>query len=101
MKDEVKHKVIIFFVSLALTGLSVALFFLDDSLDWCVEKIISCVFVNLWLFCVIPSFRRTYLINEKKSVVEWFRIGMAFGASRICLPLLFAPIYGLFYYVNL
>ena len=99
--DRGKTKLYIFLASLLLTLVSILLFFLDNSLGWNVEKIVSCVVVNLWIFFVIPAIRNSYLVNEGKSLGEWFKMGFHFGASGIAYPILFAPYYGVKYYFNL
>lgn len=98
--DYPKNKIIIFIISLLLTGLVVFFFFLDNSLQWNAYKIFSCIVVNLWIFFVIPAFRGSYLQNKDKSIYEWFRMGFSFGASGIAFPFLLAPYYGIIYYIK-
>lgn len=98
MHDTVKIKLLVLLLSTVLTGISVALFFIDRSLSWTTGKIVSCVIVNLWLFFIIPALRNSYNLNRGKSYEEWFKMGLAFGASGIAIPLLLAPYFGLIYY---
>lgn len=98
MYDTVRIKLIILLLSAILIGISVFLFFIDQSLSWTTEKIISCVIVNVWLFFIIPALRNSYNLNRGKSYEEWFKMGFAFGASGIAIPLILAPYFGLVYY---
>ena len=98
MHDTVRIKLIILLLSAILTGISVFLFFIDKSLSWTTEKIISCVIVNLWLYFIIPALRNSYNLNRGKSYKEWFKMGFEFGASGIAIPLILAPYFGLVYY---
>ena len=98
MHDTVRIKLIVLLLSAILVGISVFLFFVDQSLSWTTEKIVSCVIVNLWLFFIIPALRNSYNLNRGKSFAEWFKMGFAFGASGIAIPLILAPYFGLVYY---
>ncbi len=98
MHDTVKIKLIVLFLSVLLIGISILLFFIDRSLSWTIGKIVSCVIVNVWLFFMIPALRHSYNLNRGKSYAEWFKMGLAFGASGIAIPVLFAPYFGLVYY---
>ncbi len=101
MYDGLKIKLLILFISAIIVGFCVFLYFLDTSSAWGLDKILSCVLVNFWLFFMTSSLRGSYLRNRDKSAAEWFKMGMAVGASRIFLPVLFAPFYGVMYYFNL
>ena len=98
MHDRVRMKLIVLLLSTILIGISVFLFFIDQSLSWTTEKIISCVIVNVWLFFIIPALRNSYNLNRGKSYAEWFRMGLDFGASGIAIPLILAPYFGSVYY---
>ena len=98
MHDTVRIKLIVLLLSAILVGISVLLFFIDHSLSWTTEKIVSCVIVNVWLFFIIPALRNSYNLNRGKSYAEWFKMGMDFGASGIAIPILLAPYFGLVYY---
>lgn len=98
--DNYKNKILVFIGSLILVGGSTLLFFLDKSLEWGFEKICSCVFVNLWLFFIIPALRNTYLLNRGKSMEEWFKMGFVLGAGGIFFPILLAPFFGVRYYLG-
>lgn len=98
MHDTVRTKLIVLLLSAILIGISVSLFFIDQSLSWTAEKIISCVIVNVWLFFMIPALRNSYNLNRGKSYGEWFQMGFSFGASGIAIPLILAPYFGLVYY---
>ena len=98
MYDTVRMKLIVLLLSTILLGISVSLFFIDRSLSWTAEKIVSCVIVNVWLFFMIPALRNSYNLNRGKSYEEWFKMGLAFGASGIAIPLLLAPYFGSVYY---
>ncbi len=98
MYDTVRMKLIVLLLSTILVGISVSLFFIDRSLSWTAEKIVSCVIVNVWLFFMIPALRNSYNLNRGKSYEEWFKMGLAFGASGIAIPLLLAPYFGSVYY---
>ncbi|MDR2202161.1 MAG: hypothetical protein LBP26_05300 [Clostridiales bacterium] len=100
-RDNLKNKAIVLIASSLLTGILVLPYFLDNSPEWNYFKIYSCVIVNLRLFFMIPSVRNSYLLNEGKSLDEWFRAGFSFGAGGIAFPLLFAPYYGVRYYCGL
>lgn len=100
MYDGLKIKLLILFISVIIVGFCIILYFADTSLAWGLDKILSCVLVNFWLFFMVPSLRSSYLRNRNKSAAEWFRMGIAIGASRIFLPVLIAPFYGLTYYFN-
>ena len=101
MKDVVKTKLLILVLSVITTSIVILLFFLDTSLEWNAYKIASCVVVNLWIFFIIPAIRNSYLLNKGKPLEEWFRMGLCFGASGILFPILFAPYYGVKYYLNI
>lgn len=98
MFDSLRIKFIILLLSIILVGTSVFLFFIDQSLAWTTEKIISCVIVNVWSFFIIPALRNSYNLNRGKSYEEWFKMGFEFGASGIAIPLILAPYFGLAYY---
>lgn len=98
--DSTKNKIFFLIISLALTGLVVLLYFMDNSLGWNGIKIGSCILVNLWVFFVVPAFRNSYLKNKDKSIAEWFRMGFAFGVSGIAFPILLAPYFGVRYYFD-
>ncbi len=98
MHDSVKMKLLILFISAVIAGLSVILYFADASFAWGWEKITSCVLINFWLFFIAPALRGSYIRNRDKSAAEWFKTGVAIGASRIFLPIILAPYYGLKYY---
>lgn len=59
--SENRNKPFIFVISVVLTAFIILLFFIDDSLEWNVYKIISFVIVSVWCFFIIPSFRFIYL----------------------------------------
>lgn len=94
-------KIKILCLSILLTLIGIGLYFLDTSLNWGIEKIVSCIIINIWLFFMIPAFRGSYLSNKEKSLREWFEMGFHFGISKICLPALFSPVYGIRYYLFL
>lgn len=98
MIDSIKTKLLILLISVGIVCICVLLFFLDNSLEWGIEKIIVCGLVNLWIFFITPSLRRAYILNRHKSQEEWLKLGIEFGASRIALPVLLAPYFGLIYY---
>lgn len=98
MIDSIKTKLLILLISVGIVCIGVLLFFIDNSLEWGIEKILICVFVNLWLFFMTPSLRRSFNLNRHKSNEEWLKMGIEFGASRIALPIIFAPYFGLIYY---
>ena len=98
--DSGKTKFLVFVISTAITAVAVLLYFLDTSLEWNAYKILSCVVINLWIFFLLPALRNSYLQNEHKTPVEWFKMGMSFGASGILYPALFAPYYGVKYYLS-
>jgi uncharacterized membrane protein YwaF len=97
-KDNKTTKLLILLISMLIVALIVILYFLDRSLGWGTEKIVSCIFVNLWCFFMIPALRQSYLINEDKDLVEWFKMGYRVGASGIWMPVLLSPFYGVIYY---
>ena len=73
-KDNLQNKMIVFVISLILTGLILLSFFLDDSMQWNTYKIYSCIVVNLWIFFVVPALRNSYLLNKDKSLYEnWLK----------------------------
>lgn len=98
--DNLKTKTLIFLASIALSGFIVLLYFLDNSLSWGLEKIISCIIVNIWMLFIFPSIRNSLLQNKGKSFQEWFVMGFKAGASGIVYSVLFAPYYGIKYYFN-
>ena len=101
MKDKAKIKLLILLLSVIITSIVILLYFLDTSLEWNSYKIVSCVVINIWIFFMIPAIRNSYMLNKDKSLEEWFKMGLSFGASRISFPILFAPYYGVKYYLNL
>ena len=101
MHDKPKNRIMILIASSILTGVLILLFFLDNSLEWNSLKILSCIIVSLWFFFIAPTIRNSYLLNKEKSLNEWFRMGLSFGASGIIFPILLSPFYGIKYYFNL
>ncbi len=101
MKDKIKIKLLVALLSVGITSIAIMLFFLDDSLEWNAYKIVSCIIVGLWVFFIIPAIRNSYLLNEGKSLEEWFKMGFCFGASRIMFSILLAPFFGIKYYFDL
>lgn len=99
--DRVKIKLLIALLSVSITLIVIFLFFIDKSLSWNAYKIVSCIIVSLWIFFLIPAIRNAYLINKGNSLEEWFRMGFNFGASGIIFPILFAPYYGVKYYLSI
>lgn len=100
MSDGPRTKVGFALFSSALVLLVILLYYLDTSLAWGATKISSCVIVNLWVFFAAPALRQGYLDNRHQSLAKWFEMGLRFGVSGICLPLLGAPLYGLRYYFS-
>jgi hypothetical protein len=96
--DTLVNKIAVLIISLILTEISILWYFLDKSMAWNFEKIGSCVFVNLWIFFIVPALRNSYLLNKDKNPEEWFLMGFKFGASRIAFPILLAPYFGMKYY---
>ncbi len=98
--DKVKNKLLIALLSIIITAIAVGLFFIDESLPWNLYKVVSCTIVGLWMFFIIPALRKSYLLNADKSLAEWFKMGMSFGAGGIAYPILLAPYFGVKYYLN-
>lgn len=96
--ESKKNKIIIFIISMLLMLIVIALYFLEASQEWDVTKILSCVLVSMWVFFLIPSFRKSYIKNKDKDIAEWVEMGYWVGVSGICLPFLLAPVYGIIYY---
>lgn len=99
-KDKLNFKLTLLLISCLITALIVLTYFLDKSLLWNAEKVFSCVFVSIWAFFIIPALRKAYLDNKDKSFEDWFKMGVRFGISGIALPVLFAPCYGIRYYLT-
>ena len=99
--DNLKNKMIVLTISLILVGVVVLLFCLDNSLEWNIYKISSCIIVNLWVFFTIPALRISYLLNKDKSLGEWFIMGFKVGICGGFLSILLAPHFGIKYYFNL
>lgn len=66
-KDNNRTKLYILLISIIIVVLIVILYFLDSSLEWGAEKIISCIIINIWCFFLIPALRQSYLMNEDKT----------------------------------
>ena len=96
--ETLKMKIVILIYSIIFTAFITMLFFLDKSLEWNTLKITSCIIVDIWCFCIIPSFRYEKLKLDEISFEEAFKQGMSIGASGIFLPLLIAPYYTFLYY---
>lgn len=97
-KDSIRIKLNILMISILIVVFVVILFYLDESLNWGTEKIISCIAISIWSFFVIPALRQSYLTNRDKDLAEWFKMGYHIGASGIWIPVLFSPLYGVKYY---
>lgn len=96
--DNLNRKIMIFILSVLICGIMILLYFLDTSLDWGTEKIISCILVNLWLFFIIPSLRRSWLVNKDKGMEDWIITIGYYVVRGFCLPILLAPFFGVKYY---
>lgn len=96
-EERLSKKLVFLLISILLCSSMILLYFLDTSLAWGVEKIISCFFVTLWIFFIPPSLRRAWLLNQDKSMAEWAMIGY-YVVRGICFPILLAPYNGVRYY---
>ncbi len=98
--DNIKTKIIILIASVALNGVMMLLYFLDQSLEWNSLKIISCIIVNLYLFFIIPSMRLFIKKFNQMDFEESFKLGFRVGYSKAFWPIIIAPYYGIKYYFN-
>lgn len=97
--DNINRQIIILCVSMILVAVVVVLYFADKSFEWANVKIVSCIIASLWIFFIVPALRQSYIENETDDLSVWFEKGLAFGASGICIPALFAPYFGVRYYI--
>lgn len=96
-----KIKSIITIVSILLLTIVIFLYFVDKSMSWNIEKIISCIFISLWV-SFLPQMITYYFYKIKNSEIEYsINLGYEIGI-RGFLGLLFIPFYGVkFYFVDL
>ncbi len=96
-----KVKYITTLISIIVLGLIVVLYFLDNSLEWGTNKIISCVLVSIWGMFV-PQTITYYFFKIKNSDLTYsFKLGLSLG-TRGFIGLLITPYYGIkFYFVDL
>ena len=96
-----KIKSIITIVSILLLTIVIFLYFVDKSMSWNIEKIISCIFISLWV-SFLPQMITYYFYKIKNSEIEYsINLGYEIGI-RGFLGLLFVPLYGVkFYFVDL
>lgn len=99
--EKTKIKLMFLFVSSIITSIVIILYFIDDSFVWNIYKTASCIIIALWIFFILPAIRNSYLLNKDKSLDEWFKMGLSYGASGIIFSILLAPYYGVKYYLNL
>lgn len=94
MKKQIKIKIMILIVSILVTCLCVSLYFLDRSLNWNFEKIISCVIISTWVFFIPPTILH-YAYKMRNSNMEYSaRLGLSIGTQGF-LGFLIAPYIGL------
>lgn len=101
LKKQYKIKLVVLFISLAICGLMIYLFFADTSLEWGTLKIISCIIASIWSLFILPTV--VYFICKiKNSGMEYsFKVGYQIGSGSL-LGILIAPYYGIkFYFANL
>lgn len=98
--DSIKIKALILIGSTLLASIGIALYFLDTSMAWSGAKTFSCIIINLWVFFMPAALRGSYCLNKDRTLAEWFLMGFHVGLSGIALPVLFAPFYGIKYYLQ-
>ncbi len=101
MNKQIKVKIIVLLVSILATCFCISLYFLDKSMNWNFEKIISCIIVSIWVFFIPPTILY-YAYKMKNSNLEYStRLGLSIGTKGF-LGFLIAPYIGLkTYFINL
>lgn len=98
--DSIQTKIKILIISVLIVGLIIYICFVDKSLKWGIEKIISCIIISVYGFFIAPTIK--YVINWFKtaSIEESFYAGLKIGYYGIGLLVLLDPIIGIMYYFN-
>ncbi len=93
MKHQIKYKIITFVISFILVAVLILLFFLDISLEWGFEKILSCVVCDIWIFFLPPSV--LYFAYKMKNSDLEFSVKLGFYIGTGCfIGFLITPYYG-------
>lgn len=98
--DSLATKMKVAFISILLVILVVAMYFLDKELAWGFEKILSCIFISIYVFFLPPTVK--YIINwfVTLSMEEAFYAGFEIGYYGIIGLILIDPFVGMMYYLN-
>ncbi len=94
MKHQIKYKIITFVISFILVAVFILLFFLDISLEWGFEKILSCVVCGIWIFFLPPT--GLYFAYKMKNSDLEYSVKLGFYIGTGCfIGLLITPYYGI------
>lgn len=108
MKNKVFNAILVTAIGLLAALLVVILFYADPFVEDSVAYAVTCAVVAFWLFCAPPSYVYSFVRVKERSEGETFEeafrkgalTGLAFGFGLFFLPLLFAPVAAVLYYIR-